>query len=763
MLLISNVGINQIGQLCGDRTSEQFNNIILSSTNTITVSFKSDRYGTDKGFKIKFEIIDREVACNQDLDCAGHGKCVLNQCICDSGYSGIVCNSKSTLFTPYTPRQKHGVTLDPINDMVYITFGEDWNTVYSDMITYNFVTMEWKLIDQSKWGLSPAPRYKHTTWWFNSTLYVFGGIGSDIIFTDLWSYKPNTNQWISIKTNPPYFFNRVYEPTITFIDLGYKFKLIWLCGRVLNSNGYCYSIYEYDSELNLWTKLGNSPVSYIGGQTIYHPFTKSIKLLSGYPFEDRYYSGTGQLYVLDYSVESSAWNPIAPRSKTLSRYEGDILYLPSEHGVVYGGMSPGTFDSCFQNNIQILDVACNQWLDIQSTIAPPRLGHGMIYRNNSLYIFGGSDGTLYNDMVQVPFEISLPTETARESCRAKTYCSNIQTCDSCSQKSYCKWCNGACGYKNETMYPQNSTLVKVPIKGDLIDGYCPTNAEQSICSAVPSLSINQSYIASVKYGSYIDLSLDATAYQTNYITVSLTENQNPLKDINLRLTVLNTIPYSTTILGKTLKLQEILLVYNIRVSWGNNNGLFVMDSLMDQYDENSQWIDQTATFSIQVNLGAISPATPNIQNGSITDTLLILAIFAMFALSGGITIYSHIRRAMRLNRQRQEGIELNEIRAPIPDLYHYRLDIANSRFDLSKTKQNTIPLSVENLGTLRGLKETQMTAISVIILLPGTEKFLQQQLIPSFGIGTYISKVRKEQKDKNKVTNQVILKSQPLN
>ena len=113
----------------------------------------------------------------------------------------------------------------------------------------------------------------------------------------------------------------------------------------------------------------------------------------------------------------------------------------------------------------------------------------IIYRNNSLWVIGGNDGFLHNDMQEIPLTpiVSLQSQSNRDISRSKSYCSFIDDCQSCNKNTLCIWCNGACAYnqdKNPLQSNVNTTNSgKTLLMGELDNGLCPLPLPSSLnCS-----------------------------------------------------------------------------------------------------------------------------------------------------------------------------------------------------------------------------------------------------------------------------------------
>ncbi len=71
--------------------------VIVSSGNQILVNFSSDENINAAGFSAVFQILDPELVCMADSDCV-NGNCDSGVCICPFGYTGIICQTRKSIF-----------------------------------------------------------------------------------------------------------------------------------------------------------------------------------------------------------------------------------------------------------------------------------------------------------------------------------------------------------------------------------------------------------------------------------------------------------------------------------------------------------------------------------------------------------------------------------------------------------------------------------------------------------------------------------------
>ncbi|KAH9255859.1 hypothetical protein BASA81_006033 [Batrachochytrium salamandrivorans] len=93
--------------------------------------------------------------------------------------------------TIYSPREQHAVAIDSVQDILYLTFGKNWTNDHSDIWSYNFNNSMWSFLTPLDLSASkPVARHGHTSWMFNSTLMIFGGVSEFKPLNDIWSFDP---------------------------------------------------------------------------------------------------------------------------------------------------------------------------------------------------------------------------------------------------------------------------------------------------------------------------------------------------------------------------------------------------------------------------------------------------------------------------------------------------------------------------------------------------------------------------------------------
>ncbi|KAJ3302728.1 Multiple epidermal growth factor-like domains protein 8 [Kappamyces sp. JEL0829] len=703
----------------------------LSSSSSLYASFSSDEYAEGTGFVAIYRTLNASAICNTASDCSSHGVCSLGKCICDSFYSGVRCQDRLAGYSPYTPREYHAVSYDSRLDMASVLYGKDASTIKSDFFLYNFTSQLWTAVPAA--STLPSPRYAHRTWWFQSRLILFGGIDLKQGYTDVWSWNMSLNQWTLLGTSCTSRSNSncpvVFEPAVVFVPVSQSDFVIYVFGGVNYYTGMSSSkLYKFASASGEWSYISNGPVSYQGGQGVFHANSNSLRFFGGFPNQDPYFS-SGISTTFEYSIDAGVWGHAASYDNSIY-YEGRAVYAENEIAIFHGGQNIGSFDTCFSGKVKVLDLACNYWTTLQTTPAINRQGHGLFLRNQSLWVMGGTDGVLHNDLVEIPLALTLKSEQERNACRAATYCASLTRCASCQRKTMCSWCNSACSY-NADEYPLGNLTSLVPPQqlpqGSLVNGICPSNyTVAAVCPTEISLIPGQALASSLAYQTYQDYFLWWPQTMGVY-TISVKVEEVPRQcNATLRTTFVDAAPYSPTTLENSLSItisDPYLSYTRVRVSWDNNVGLASSQNLpTPMYD--AALAGKTCNFSI---LLSSSYSAPNSSVFSFSDiAVLSFAVFAVCTIAFGIRRW--LQRYQPIRQTPSVPIVYNL--RQIPKRYSYVAGIGE------KIDAATVPLSFERFTAER--YPNTISATSFLVLLPGAEGHLSGGLLPPFQIGTAI-------------------------
>ncbi|KAF9921597.1 Multiple epidermal growth factor-like domains protein 8 [Linnemannia zychae] len=279
---------------------------------------------------------------------------------------------------------------------VFGGWGKDGLTM-RELHFYDILTREWSVAaQQNSVGLSGASGVYHEA---TNSLYFFGGmINQTIRNTVPYQYSLDQEKWFALAPR--------FDP---------------LASRAVGWNG---TMYIPTSEDGVDNNLDDPK-----GDGSYNSTTANFQDLAMY------------------DTISGVWAPVGLMGDTV---------------VMYGGMRPfglGTTKdpSCFIKTMYLYDLSCQKWssygiADANDNVRT-RVNHTMVLRppgatggdkaSYTAYVFGGFDGSERNDIINVTLHI-YPTAAADVNrCRALTWCSKYDDCQSCNSR-YCSYVNGLC-------------------------------------------------------------------------------------------------------------------------------------------------------------------------------------------------------------------------------------------------------------------------------------------------------------------------------
>ncbi|KAI9152695.1 hypothetical protein H9P43_009491 [Blastocladiella emersonii ATCC 22665] len=331
---------------------------------------------------------------------------------------------------------------------------------------YNFATLP-----------GPLDRYSHGLVAFNSTIYLYGGIGNQGATTDLWQLSSGSDsgslQWSRITprpgpsgtvavTPPP-----LYWPTVVAADdLG---KIIVIGGLTLQSGYYSYSRLMFDtlvwSQRNSSSQPTISTSAAVAASAVSRPASRIIH-------------GFTEYAVQSYHVPTDTWffDPIDSLTSPLDsatvidpRLYRSAMLFGNNCAVLFGGqiksVTPSsTVRTCYTDVLHIVDLDC--WAMVHATSLPGRhrMGHAAVRRGDvELVIAGGFNGVSQSDVARARIALPAANATARAARCARTWCARSNDCADCGAKPGCGWCGDACVYGCSAVTSIASCPARVPL------------------------------------------------------------------------------------------------------------------------------------------------------------------------------------------------------------------------------------------------------------------------------------------------------------
>ncbi|KAG1714971.1 Multiple epidermal growth factor-like domains protein 8 [Nymphon striatum] len=378
----------------------------------------------------------------------------LGRCVCKEGYGGNDCSIElkygdivwTTLFNPNTiqedlikpakslPRMGH--SLHALADGHLLMFGGYSLTggVRNDLFLLNIEKNSWHQISES--GNKPRPRYFHGSAYVPSInkLYIYGGLDQNQVFNDFWMFDIDNLSWAPLQVDD----NLPPLAGLTLTNVMDK-KLI-LIGGFSPEYGFNAELHAYDLEKDIWSKMnvsGSSPIGIYGHTAVYHPRTNATYVYGGYIYEVDRTLVSNKLYAVIEDYNNTAnWTLLPIEESVTSKNERPsaryfhTAITTANYMVIVGGSYTSELDTTIAYNYK-----CNMWipldqpdLRIVGTPISPTYGLDSAYVNNSMYIYGGINGVMHENLI----ELKLPEDICAIHSHSRFTCLKNMGCAYCS-------------------------------------------------------------------------------------------------------------------------------------------------------------------------------------------------------------------------------------------------------------------------------------------------------------------------------------------
>ena len=298
---------------------------------------------------------------------------------------------------PPCPRSLHiGVVLPPC---LYIFGGYDGSQRTNDFYRFNFLQNVWLQIQSPLDKSQPSPRDRHTAVIYDKCLYIFGGYDGLNRVNDFYEFNTETNQWTEIV---PSLLNNPPTPRHSHSAVVYNGSMYVFAGY---DGLYKNDFHKYNFTTKTWNMIKDSNPSA-------ENWPKPRYRTSCVVFKDKMFmfgghDGTRQLndfYFFDFNHE--IWTQINHTEVMPSPRDSHIAIVYNWSLFIFGGSTGAQTSS--KNNFFEYKMDEQKWYQVHSNnnVYPPaRFCHVGAVFQNSLFIFGGYDGTnRLNDFFQFRFE-----------------------------------------------------------------------------------------------------------------------------------------------------------------------------------------------------------------------------------------------------------------------------------------------------------------------------------------------------------------------
>ncbi|XP_073969504.1 attractin-like protein dsd isoform X2 [Rhodnius prolixus] len=430
---------------------------VVAQSGYALIHFYSDAAYNMTGFNISYRLNSCPSRVS-DRNCSGHGVCLDGVCTCDGFYTGSACDvpicpNNCSYSNGLCHMEKHKCdcspkykgedcsqvadlgyweVVEPKNsflprgsashsavvwkDSLYIIGGESYHAAEM-MYTYDFTGNVWETVHMDM-RTSPTPRYGHSAVIFGDKIYLYGGVKSDgTVCNELWAFDVSAKSWenITVRADPcngtvlcgPL---KSAGHTATLVSSKNK-RMVERMVVIFGHSpvyGYLNTVQEYyfgTREWNIVTTRGFPVKAGYGHSSAWDSLTEKIYVYGGFISES---PASPQLSnrLYSYEPDSHIWTLLSSGPSARFLHTGTFL---NGLMLVFGGnthndtaLSRGA--KCYSADFLSYDVVCDSWASF--SVPPvlvadlPRFGHSAVTFNNSLYIYGGFDGQMLNDLLR---------------------------------------------------------------------------------------------------------------------------------------------------------------------------------------------------------------------------------------------------------------------------------------------------------------------------------------------------------------------------
>ncbi|XP_037944617.1 attractin-like protein 1 [Teleopsis dalmanni] len=368
--------------------------------------------------------------CSEDKD---QGECKIEEerCICKKEFGGNDCSQlKATgVWSTIHPKQStspqgtasHGAAV--WRDTLHIIGGESY-VPGELMTTYDFNGNVWETLHVKEASSAPEKRYAVSTVMYGDKIFIYGGVVKNKgITNELWAFDASAKTWenITVKTDAcnltstPYTMCgplRVAGHTATLVP-GFGDKNNYQYMIVIFGHspqyGYLNTVQEFNFGTREWKIVETNGYVVKGGfghSAAYDLLTEKVYVYGGIVSESEASQVLStKLYAYEPSTRTWTLLSAAPSARLLHTAN----FINEGLMMVFGGnthndTSQSYGAKCYSQDLLVYDVFCDSWhmhdmpAHLQADLA--RFGHSSAVFEQSLYIYGGFNGQLLNDMLR---------------------------------------------------------------------------------------------------------------------------------------------------------------------------------------------------------------------------------------------------------------------------------------------------------------------------------------------------------------------------
>ncbi|ERL89257.1 hypothetical protein D910_06630, partial [Dendroctonus ponderosae] len=419
---------------------------VTATSGSALVHFFSDDAYNMSGFNITYRLN----ACPSvisTVNCSGNGACIDGICTCDGGWDGAACHLRKcpddcgvhenrgacepergrgyweTVSIPsFLPPGSASHSAVVWKDSMYVIAGERYNGYYRHrniplMFIYDFNGKVWETPHINE---GPVMRYGHSTVLYGDKIFLYGGVlGNRGTTSELWAFDISAKIWENITV-------KADSCNVSFLMCG-PLKSAGHTATIVNNNtnkkadkmviifghsphlGYLNTVQEYYFGTREWHIVNTDGYPVKGGyghSAAWDPLTAKIYVFGGVVSESESAQHLNKnLY--SYDPNDRIWTLLADSPS--ARFLHSATFLSGGLMLVFGGNTHNDTShsfgaKCYSSEVITYDVLCDCWntmavsQDLNADLA--RFGHSAVEFEHSLYIYGGFDGQMLNDMLK---------------------------------------------------------------------------------------------------------------------------------------------------------------------------------------------------------------------------------------------------------------------------------------------------------------------------------------------------------------------------
>lgn len=431
---------------------------IVTTSGYALIYFYSDIAINMSGFNITYRLNSCPSRLSS-VSCSGNGICIEGVCTCDAMFTGEacdvpVCPNNCSYSNGVCKREQHKCDCNPKykgddcsqvadngyweviqhkdflpqgsashtavvwRDSMYVIGGESFNR--AEMIyVYDFNGNVWETPHMDSKNV-PMPRYGHSSVLFGDKIYVYGGVTANgQICNELWAFDVSAKTWenITVRSDPCIPSNAtamcgplksVGHTATLFTNKSRKSEIMIVIFGYSPVFGFLNTVQEYHFGTREWkiVKTKGFPVKGGYGHTsAWDPLTQRIYVYGGFisssvassHISDRLYS-----YDPTYRTWKMLMKAPTPRYLHTANFIDGLMLVFG--GNTYNGSTNSEFMKCYSHEFLMYDVFCDTW--VKSSVPSmfysdlARFGHSAVTFEGSLYIYGGFNGQMMNDILK---------------------------------------------------------------------------------------------------------------------------------------------------------------------------------------------------------------------------------------------------------------------------------------------------------------------------------------------------------------------------